>query len=150
MRAVVQRVKQASVSVSDEVVSEINRGLLVLVGFSAQDKEEDSAYIIRKIESMRIFPDKESMMNLSVKDYGGDVLIVSQFTLYGDARKGRRPSFSRAMKPEVASNFYIRFLEEFNAATGIVPKSGIFAADMDVELVNWGPVTILLDSEKMF
>ncbi len=150
MRAVIQRVKQASVSVSGEIVSEIERGLLVLVGFAEEDGQEDSAYIIRKIESMRIFPDGENFMNLSVKDYGGDVLIVSQFTLYGDARKGRRPSFSSAMKPEVASDFYVRFLKEFNAATGIVPKSGIFAADMDVELTNWGPVTILLDSKKMF
>jgi len=150
MRAVIQRVKSASVTVSGEIVSEISRGLLVLVAFNHDDTEKDSEYIIKKIHTMRIFPDSDDVMNLSIADHGGEVLIVSQFTLYGDMRKGRRPSYSRSMKPDEASKFYDSFIKQFNETTGITAETGIFAAGMDVDLTNWGPITILLDSEKKF
>ncbi len=150
MRAVVQRVRKASVTVSGEKISEIDRGLLVFIGFSQEDSGKDSDYIIGKVDSLRIFPDENDVMNLSIGEYGGEVLLVSQFTLYGDARKGRRPSYSRSMKPSFAEPFYKNFIELFKNKTGLKTKTGVFGADMDVEILNWGPITILLDSEKNF
>lgn len=149
MRAVVQRVKEASVSVDGRLVASIGPGLLVLAGFHKDDTEKDSDYIISKITGLRIFGDSEGNMNLSVEDVKGEILVVSQFTLYGDARKGRRPSFSEAMPPLEAAKFYDTFIEKFRSVYGKV-ESGVFGADMDVSLVNAGPVTIMLDSTRGF
>lgn len=150
MRAVVQRVKKASVSVSDNIISDIGRGLLVFIAFKEDDTESDTDYIIKKIQEMRIYPDSKDVMNLSIKDYEGEILIVSQFTLYGDMRKGRRPSYSKSMKPEPAKLFYDKFIKTFKERTELTIKTGEFGADMDVSIENWGPITILLDSEKNF
>ena len=149
MRAVVQRVASASVSVAGERVASIGGGLLVLAGFHREDTDKDSDYIISKITSLRIFSDIEGNMNLSVSDTGGQILVVSQFTLYGDARRGRRPSFSDAMTPSLAIGFYEQFIEKFRLAYGSI-QCGVFGADMEVELVNSGPVTIMLDSSRIF
>ncbi len=149
MRAVVQRVKEAGVRVDGRQVSSIGPGLLVLAGFHKDDTEKDSDYIISKIKGLRIFGDSGGNMNLSVSDTGGEILVVSQFTLYGDARKGRRPSFSESMPPAHALKFYETFIEKFRSAHGKI-ESGVFGADMDVSLVNSGPVTIMLDSFRGF
>ena len=149
MRAVVQRVKDAWVSVDGGITAEIGRGLLVLVGVETGDTEADAAYIARKCEGLRIFEDASGLMNLSVKDIGGEALVISQFTLLGDARRGRRPSFAKAMAPPEAERLYLLVasgLEE----NGVRSKTGIFGARMEVGLVNEGPVTILLDSRKAF
>lgn len=147
MRAVIQRVKSASVSIDEQTVSSIGRGLLVLVGIHREDTPADSDYIINKITGIRIFDDEKGFMNLSVTDIAGEILVVSQFTLYGDARKGKRPSFSTAMPPEQAKQFYDDFLEKFKSKFSSV-KSGVFGGDMDVSLVNSGPVTIILDTSR--
>ncbi len=149
MRAVIQRVSQASVSVNEKKVTSINEGLLVLVGLFIDDSEADMKYIINKIMHARIFDDGDKFMNLSVTDIKGEILIVSQFTLYGDLRKGRRPSYSRAMPPDKAKIFYEEFIEMFKKHFPRI-SSGIFGAHMDVSLVNSGPVTILLESDKSF
>lgn len=149
MRAVVQRVKAASVKVDGSIVASTGPGLLVLIGFHKDDTEKDSDYIISKITGLRIFGDSDGNMNLPVSDTGGGILVVSQFTLYGDARKGRRPSFSDSMPPPEAAKFYDAFIEKFRSAYGKI-ESGVFGADMDVSLVNSGPVTILLDSFRGF
>lgn len=145
MRVVVQRSKAASVAVGGEVVGRIERGLVVLVGVTHEDGEPDAAYIADKVAGLRIFEDEAGKMNLSVEDVGGAVLSVSQFTLYGDARKGRRPSFMAAARPEQALALY----EKFNTLLrqrGVAVETGRFGEMMDVSLVNWGPVTIWLDS----
>lgn len=148
MRAVIQRVSSASVSVEGKVISSINRGLLVLAGFHKDDSPADSDYIIDKITGLRIFEDEKGLMNLSVADISGEILVISQFTLYGDSRKGKRPSFSESMKSADARIFYEvfikRFLEKFESL-----KSGVFGTDMQVSLVNSGPVTIILDSSRI-
>ncbi len=149
MRAVIQRVSRAKVTVSGEVTGEIGKGLLVLLGISQSDTEADVAYMADKIAGLRIFEDADEKMNLSVADAGGAVLAVSQFTLYGDARKGRRPSFDGAARPEQAKALYEKFVETIRAS-GLKCETGRFQAMMDVELVNDGPVTILLDSTKAF
>jgi D-tyrosyl-tRNA(Tyr) deacylase len=150
MRAVVQRVTRASVTVGAEVVGRIDRGLLVLLGAGAGDVESDLAYVVDKIVGLRIFPDDAGKMNRSVLEIGGGVLCVSQFTLYGDARKGRRPAFVDALEPIAAKILYEQALARL-AAAGVSPvAAGVFAADMQVELINDGPVTILLDSRKSF
>ncbi|HQO41106.1 MAG TPA: D-aminoacyl-tRNA deacylase [Spirochaetota bacterium] len=149
MRAVVQRVKEAFVSIDGRLVASTGPGLLVLIGFHKDDTEKDSDYIISKITSLRIFGDSEGNMNLSVSDTGGGILVVSQFTLYGDARRGRRPSFSDAMPPTEAAIFYDAFIKKFRSEYGKI-ESGVFGADMDVSLVNAGPVTIMLDSTRGF
>ena len=149
MRAVIQRVTQASVTVEGERVSNIQKGLLVLLGVTHTDTEKDADYIAEKIANLRIFTDSEDKMNLSLKDVNGEVLVVSQFTLYGDARKGRRPSFINAAKGEVSEPLYeltCKKIEEL----GFVVKKGIFGADMQVDLINDGPVTILLESDRSF
>jgi D-tyrosyl-tRNA(Tyr) deacylase len=150
MRIVVQRVSRAAVRVDGQTVSEIGRGLLVLLGIGQEDTDADSDYIIGKILSLRIFHDDEGKMNRSVTDIGGGLLVVSQFTLLGDVRKGTRPSFSDAMPPADAEKLYGRFMEKLRAATPLKVAEGRFAAMMEVDLVNDGPVTILLDSQRTF
>ena len=149
MRAVVQLVKKASVSVNDTVISEIGYGLLVLLGVRKNDTPADARMLAEKIAHLRIFPDQGKLMNLSVLDVGGKMLIVSQFTLYGDCRKGRRPSYSDAAPPDQAEELYELFIRE-TVKLGIHVASGKFQAMMDVALINEGPVTLLLDSGKSF
>ena len=149
MRAVIQRVKSASVTVDNELVSEIGAGLLIFLGIAHTDAEKELEYIASKIANLRIFEDEEGKMNCSLLDTGGNALVVSQFTLYGDCRKGRRPSFIDAARPDVANELYEQFittLQQLNIPT----KGGTFQAMMDVQLINDGPVTILLDSDKQF
>jgi len=149
MRAIVQRVTRASVTIEGEVAGEIGRGLVVLLGVARDDTREDADYLAAKIAALRIFDDAEGRMNVSVKDLNGGVLIVSQFTLYGDVRRGSRPSWSDAAAPEVAEPLYDYFVESSRKLLGRV-ETGSFRKMMRVELVNDGPVTILLDSRKGF
>ena len=149
MRAVVQRVSGASVRVDGETVGAIDRGLLVLLGVGQDDSERDAEYLAEKIAGLRIFEDENERMNLSVQDVGGAVLAVSQFTLYGDVRKGKRPSFDAAARPERAKELYEYFVAQARGR-GIRCETGMFQAMMQVELVNEGPVTILADSGKAF
>jgi D-tyrosyl-tRNA(Tyr) deacylase len=149
MRAVVQRVSRAKVTVAGEVTGEIGMGLLVLLGVGQQDAESGADYLADKLVGLRIFEDDAGKMNRSVADVGGAVLVVSQFTLYGDVRKGKRPSFDDAARPEKARALYERFVERIRAA-GLRCETGRFQEMMAVELVNDGPVTILVDSEKRF
>lgn len=149
MRAVIQRVKEAAVTVAGEVVGAIGRGLLVLVGVAKDDGPADVAYLAQKIATLRVFPDQDKLLHLSVGEIGGAVLIVSQFTLLGDCRKGRRPSFDQSAPPELAEKLY----EELVAALvgqGLPVATGRFRAMMEVSLINDGPVTLLLDSKKLF
>lgn len=148
MRAVVQRVSRASVKVNGEIVGSIEKGLMVLLGVHVDDTEKDLNYIYNKVVGLRIFEDENGNMNLALDEVEGQLLVVSQFTLYGDARKGRRPSFIESARPEKAEVLYEKFLEKAKA-DGIVCANGIFGAHMDVELINDGPVTILLDSSKI-
>ncbi|HUS68731.1 MAG TPA: D-aminoacyl-tRNA deacylase [Kofleriaceae bacterium] len=150
MRSVVQRVSRARVTVDGQVVGAIDRGLLVLVGAGAGDVAADVGYTVDKIANLRIFPDDAGKMNRSVLDVGGGVLAVSQFTLYGDARKGRRPAFVDALEPVAAEKLYQDVVAGLRAAGIAQVATGVFRADMEVELVNDGPVTILLDSRKTF
>lgn len=149
MRAVVQRVSRAKVTVNGYTTGEIGHGLLVLLGVGHNDTEEDAGYLAAKIAGLRIFEDADGKMNLSVADAGGSVLAVSQFTLYGDLRKGKRPSFDAAASPEPARLLYEFFVEQIRSA-GLRCETGRFQETMQVELVNEGPVTILLDSKKEF
>src|SRR5208337_1044563 len=149
MRAVVQRVSRASVKVDGELTGEIAQGLLVLLGVAQEDGEADVAYLADKVAGLRIFEDEAGKMNLSVGEVGGAVLAVSQFTLFGDVRRGKRPSFEAAARPEQAKALYESFVERIRAL-GLRCETGRFQEMMDVELVNSGPVTILLDSRKMF
>ena len=149
MRAVVQRVSRARVTVEARSIGQIERGLMVLVGVGADDTVEDARYLAEKIAALRIFEDSEGKMNRSVSEVGGAVLAVSQFTLYGDGRRGNRPSFSAAARPEQARGLYEEFVECVRAL-GLRCEIGQFQAEMKVELVNDGPVTILLDSQKLF
>jgi D-tyrosyl-tRNA(Tyr) deacylase len=149
MRAVVQRVSRASVRVDGKTVGEIGKGLLVLLGIATGDTQQSADYIVEKIATMRIFPDSEDKMNLSVADASSSVLAISQFTLFGDVRRGRRPSFMAAARPEEAEPLYQHFLAALRLR-GLRVENGIFGAMMEVELVNDGPVTILLDSERQF
>jgi D-aminoacyl-tRNA deacylase len=149
MRAVVQRVSRASVAVGGEIAGRIGLGLLVLLGVGQDDTESDAASLADKVAALRIFEDGQGKMNLSVSDAGGAVLAVSQFTLYGDARGGRRPSFIAAARPEQAERLYEHFVARIRS-TGLQCETGRFQQMMSVELVNEGPVTILLDSKKLF
>ncbi|MCH7519755.1 MAG: D-tyrosyl-tRNA(Tyr) deacylase [Candidatus Dadabacteria bacterium] len=149
MRIILQRVKEASVKVEGDVIAQIGKGALVLLGAGKEDSEHDVEYLVDKILNLRIFEDEEGKMNLSVLDSGGEVLVVSQFTLYGDCRKGRRPSFDKAAPPEVAENLYELFVKKVRER-GVKVETGKFRAMMDVHLVNWGPVTLMLDSKKLF
>ena len=150
MRAVVQRVTRASVTVEGRVTGAIEAGLLVLLGAGAGDGANDLAYIVDKIANLRIFSDEAGKMNRSVLDVGGGVLVVSQFTLFGDARQGRRPAFTGALEPIAARALYDQSLVALRASGVTRVEAGEFAADMKVELLNDGPVTILLDSRKLF
>lgn len=149
MRCVVQRVSRASVTVEGKTTGEVEKGYMVLVGVEQGDGEADMRYCAEKVAGLRVFEDGEGKMNLSVKDVGGAVLAVSQFTLLGDARHGRRPSFSNAARPEEANALYEDFCQALRAA-GIHVETGVFQTHMEVSLVNDGPVTILLDSRKGF
>ena len=149
MRAVVQRVSRAQVSVNGSVVGAIGEGLLVLLGVGQRDTEADAAYLADKVAGLRIFHDHEGKMNRAVGETGGQVLVISQFTLFGDMRRGKRPSFDAAARPEIARGLYEFFVERIRA-TGLRCETGRFQEMMSVELVNEGPVTILLDSEKQF
>ncbi len=149
MRAVIQRVSRASVTVDGRIVGAIERGLLALVGVSVDDSEADADALAHKIAGLRVFGDGEGAMNLALADAGGEVLVVSQFTLLGDARKGRRPSFVTAARGELAARLYGRVSERLRD-TGLSVATGVFGADMAVELVNDGPVTILLDTKRAF
>ncbi len=149
MRAIIQRVKEARVEVEGEVVGRIGEGMLILLGAGKDDTEVDAEYLAEKILTLRIFEDVEGKMNLSLTDTGGEVLVVSQFTLYGDCRKGRRPSFDKAAPPETAEELYEIFVREIRER-GVNVETGKFRAMMDVHLVNWGPVTLMLDSKKGF
>ena len=144
MKAVVQRVKKTALRVDGELISEIPFGLTVFLGVKTGDTEKEAAYIAKKIAGMRIFEDENGKMNLSVQDVGGEVLLVSQFTLYGDATKGNRPSFTLAARPEVAEPLYEYTVKEL-ASYGVTVKKGVFGADMKIEQNNDGPVTILLE-----
>jgi D-tyrosyl-tRNA(Tyr) deacylase len=149
MRAVVQRAERVQVAVADQMVGRIGSGLLVFLGVSKADSEGDAEYLAEKIVGLRIFEDANEKMNLSVLDIRGEVLVVSQFTLYGDVRRGRRPSFHDAAPPEQAHELYTYFVERIRAK-GLRCETGRFQAMMKVELVNDGPVTLLLDSSKLF
>lgn len=149
MRAVVQRVKKASVSVDGSIVSEIEKGLLVFLGVGQDDNNDDLEYLVDKIIGLRIFEDDDEKMNLSLSDIDGQLLVVSQFTLYGDARKGRRPSFSASGSPEIGEKFYKSFIEKAKLKN-VDTKEGVFGAHMEIDSINDGPVTILLDSKKNF
>ncbi len=147
MKAVIQRVKSAQVCISGKIKGEIEQGLLVFLGVGRGDGHEDAEYLASKISGLRIFSDATGKFDLSVRDVGGKVLVVSQFTLYGDCRKGRRPSFTDAAPPDVAQELYDYFIERMDKE-GLAVESGTFQAMMEVHLVNDGPVTILLDSQK--
>jgi D-aminoacyl-tRNA deacylase len=149
MRAVVQRVTEARVEVEGQTVGDIDTGLLVLLGVSRDDSQEDAEYLVEKIARLRIFTDDEGKMNRSVMETGGALLVVSQFTLYGDVRRGRRPSYSDAASPELANSLYEYFVEQLRLY-GLKVETGVFQAMMKISLTNDGPVTILLDSRRQF
>lgn len=147
MKVVIQRAKEASVSVNGKVIGEIAQGFVVLVGITHDDTEEDAAYLANKIVHLRVFEDTQNKLNLSLKDVGGSILSISQFTLYGDTRKGRRPNFMKAARPEYANDLYVKFnqlLEE----EGIFVEKGAFGEMMEVQLTNEGPVTLIIDSKE--
>ncbi|NLW51759.1 MAG: D-tyrosyl-tRNA(Tyr) deacylase [Tissierellia bacterium] len=149
MRAIVQRVLEASVTIDGKLHSNIDKGLLVFLAVHNDDQDKDLEYILDKVLNMRIFTDENGKMNKSVLDVGAQILVVSQFTLFGDIRKGRRPSFTESAKPEKATYYYELFLEKLRESVETV-KSGVFAEDMKVSLINDGPVTIQLDSTKIY
>ncbi|EPR13174.1 D-aminoacyl-tRNA deacylase [Ruminiclostridium papyrosolvens] len=149
MRAVVQRVKKSTVTVSEKIAGSIGQGLMVLLGVGKEDDDRDIEYLSDKILNLRIFEDENGKMNKSLVDIGGQLLVVSQFTLFGDCRKGRRPGFDKAAKPEIAKELYERFVIKCREA-GVVTETGIFQADMLVDISNDGPVTLILDSKKEF
>lgn len=147
MRLVLQRVQRASITINGEIVARIGRGLMVLVGIEHEDTEEEVQWLVKKTVDMRIFDDAEGVMNLSIKDIDGDVLVVSQFTLHASTRKGNRPSYIRAARPEVAEKIYDRYKSLVSIEMKKEVQSGVFGADMKCELVNDGPVTIIVDSK---
>ncbi|WFD09254.1 D-aminoacyl-tRNA deacylase [Tepidibacter hydrothermalis] len=149
MRAVVQRVSNSSVTVDQNVVGKIDKGIMVLLGVNDEDKSKDVEYLVDKIVNLRIFEDENEKMNLSLLDIKGDLLVVSQFTLYGDCRKGRRPNFTDAAKPDIAIPLYEEFIDKAKKY-GIKVETGKFGAHMNVDIMNDGPVTLLIDSKKNF
>lgn len=148
MRAVVQRVSEASVKVDGKIAGKIGHGILLLLGVQDGDTDKDLQWILDKVLNLRIFEDEQGKMNLSLKDVQGQLLVVSQFTLLGDARKGRRPSFTEAASPELAKTYFEKFIDLASREVGV--EAGVFQEHMEVQLVNDGPVTILLDSNKLF
>ena len=148
MKLVVQRVSHASVTVNNEIVGKIDKGLMILIGAKKGDTEKDVEYCVEKALNLRIFSDENDKMNLSVKDIQGELLLISQFTLYGDTSHGRRPSFIEAEEPEHANELYEFFIEKAKES-GLKVEKGVFGADMQVELINDGPVTIMLDSKEI-
>ena len=149
MRAVVQKVKRAQVLSEGKLSGEIGQGLVVFLGVTHDDTEDDAKYLAEKVANLRIFEDSEDKLNLSVQDVGGEIMSVSQFTLYGDCRKGRRPSFTQAAKPERANELYEQF-NDYLRKEGLNVATGVFQTQMEVSLVNDGPVTMLLDSKRQF
>lgn len=147
MKTVIQRVSSASVTINSTIVADIQKGLLVLIGIEDADSQEDIDWLCQKIANLRIFGDENEVMNLSVKDIDGDVIIVSQFTLQAATKKGNRPSYIKAAKPEVAIPLYELFVKQLEIELGKIVQTGVFGADMKVALVNDGPVTILIDSK---
>ena len=147
MRAVIQKVLQASVNVEEKQVSSIGKGLLVLLGIEDADTDEDIDWLVKKMLQLRIFDDESGVMNLSVQDVGGDVIIVSQFTLYASTKKGNRPSYIRASKPDIAIPMYEKFIQKTEEVLGEKVGTGVFGAMMKVELINDGPVTIIIDTK---
>jgi len=150
MRAVVQRVLSARVLVDGKEVSFIGKGILVLLGIAKDDEEEDISYMVKRISNLRIFEDESGKMNLSVRDIGGEVLVVSQFTLYGDVRWGNRPSFENSAPRDRAEKIYDAFCNQLSSELGKEIKRGVFGAMMEIHLINYGPVTIIVDSKKIF
>ena len=148
MKVVIQRVSQASVTIDEKIVAAIQNGLLVLVGIEDVDSQEDIDWLAAKVANIRIFGDENQVMNLSVKDIGGDVIVVSQFTLHANTKKGKRPSYSKASKPEVAIPLYENFVNTLELELGKKVQTGVFGADMKVLLLNDGPVTIIMDSKN--
>jgi len=148
MRAVIQRASKASVTVEEEVIGVIDQGLVILLGIEDSDEEKDAEWLAGKIASLRIFSDDEGLMNLSVQDVAGGLLVVSQFTLHAKTKKGTRPSFARAAKPEKAKQLYEFFTNQLQTASGLPVETGEFGAMMDVALVNDGPVTIIIDTKN--
>jgi D-tyrosyl-tRNA(Tyr) deacylase len=148
MKAVLQRVSSASVTISEKIVAQIDNGLLVLVGIEDADSQEDIHWLSQKIVNLRIFGDENEVMNLSVKDIQGDIIVVSQFTLHANTKKGNRPSYIKASKPEIAIPLYENFVQQMELELGKKIQTGKFGADMKVALVNDGPVTIIIDSKN--
>jgi D-tyrosyl-tRNA(Tyr) deacylase len=146
LKVILQRVKQAKVTVEYKPVGQIQKGIVLLVGAKIGDTEEDAKYLADKCVNLRIFEDQDKKMNLSAKDVGAEVLVVSQFTLYGDTHKGRRPSFTNALEPALAEKLYLTFIDRIKAS-GLKTECGIFGAKMLVQIFNWGPVTFILDSK---
>lgn len=147
MRAVIQRVKHASVTVNEEKVADIGQGMMILLGIEDSDNQEDIEWLCKKITSLRIFDDEDGVMNLPIGTIGGEMLIISQFTLYASTRKGNRPSYIRAAKPEISKPLYEDFCKVIETMTGKKPATGIFGADMKCKLLNDGPVTIIIDTK---
>ena len=148
MRTVIQRVKRASVSIENEIRGSIGKGMLILVGIEENDSAEDIQWLCKKIVNMRIFPDEKGIMNISILESGGEILAISQFTLMASTKKGNRPSYIRAARPEISEPLYNLFCEELAVELQKPIQTGVFGADMQVELINDGPVTILLDSKN--
>ena len=148
MKAVIQRVKKSSVTIDNEIVASIQNGLLVLLGIVNDDSEEDINWLVNKIVNLRIFPDENDVMNRSLIDMSGEVIVVSQFTLHANTKKGNRPSYIKAAKPDVAIPIYNRFVESMNEMITTPVQTGEFGADMKVELINDGPVTIIIDTKN--
>lgn len=148
MRSVIQRVLEASVSIEGQVIAQISQGLLILIGIEDADGQEDLDWLVQKITNMRIFADEHGLMNRSVKEVNGQILLVSQFTLFAQTKKGNRPGFIRAAKPEKAIPLYEQLIEQLTKQTGKMPHTGRFGADMKVSLVNDGPVTICMDTKN--
>ena len=148
MRVVIQRVSEGSVSVEGNITGKIGCGLMILVGIEESDSESDIEYLTKKIVNLRIFDDSQGVMNISLLDTGGEILLVSQFTLHAQTKKGNRPSYIKAARPETAISIYEKFKKSLTIASGIEVKSGIFGAEMKVSLVNEGPVTIIIDTKE--
>ena len=148
MRVVIQRVSEASVKVENQITGSINKGLLILVGIEESDNDEDITWLSSKIVNLRIFPDTEGVMNVSAKDCNADILAVSQFTLHASTKKGNRPSYIKAAKPDIAIPLYEKFIKQLETDLGKKVQTGIFGADMKVALINDGPVTIIMDTKN--